>query len=838
MAGKAEVQVVIKARDEASGVLKRITTNLTLMNKAGLAIGIGAALSIGALGVAAVKSFASFDESMTRSLAIMGDVSKVLREDMSDAARQVGRTTLFSAKQAADAYFFLASAGLSAASSIKAMPTVAKFAQAGMFDLALATDLLTDAQSALGLTMRNDVIANMQNMNRVSDVLVKANTLANATVEQFSKSLTREAGAAMKSFKIDIEEGVAVLAAFADQGIKGEVAGGGLSRILRLMTAAAVKNAEAYRELGVSVFDSSGNLNNMADIIADLERALIPLSDKARVSALSMLGFKARVQGIILPLLGTSAAIRRYEKELRSAQGITEEVANKQLKTFNAQVTILKSLLEDFLITVGQKIVPVLSRFVSGLIVLTGGLESMGDAQLRAARGMLEFLKALAETVRFVSAAGAVILALTGNLIGAAGLTVAFIASGKAISFVNDKLQEIDNQIRRNSVTGAQELGTAVEDTADDFGDLEKQVAATGGALSISIDPILAARDAINDLHNELRRLLQLPTQESAREDLQLSRLRLRLLDNEVNIEQAKVKRKEKIVGLEEKIAAFEKRRRTAERNLESQPERRRAFEAEISFLDDKISGVRDEIAIVRESRSEAELLSDSIEKQISILERAARARDLERKALEARGLIADRTLETDLDIIVASERLVEIIQEETEAFSTLTDHLWTQFIPALQASAGAGVAVADSVDKIETAVTEMVSSSMDQLALLGPALAAIGGHFFDFSIPFPTNLGGLRPPPGFQFTPGGQLVPINPPPEGLLGTGAAGTPPGPLAPPATLPPPEPEPPDFLLGPGPGQASRFGGQMTVFIETLLVQNSIQDELASLGIVTP
>ena len=54
-----------------------------------------------------------------------------------------------SAKQAAEAYFYLASAGKTAAQSVALMPTVAKFATAGNFELALATDLLTDAQSAL-----------------------------------------------------------------------------------------------------------------------------------------------------------------------------------------------------------------------------------------------------------------------------------------------------------------------------------------------------------------------------------------------------------------------------------------------------------------------------------------------------------------------------------------------------------------------------------------------------------------------------------------------------------------------------------------------------------------
>ena len=215
---------------------------------------------------------------------------------------------------------------------------------------------------------------------RISDVLVKANTLANATVEQFSSSLTREAGAAMKSFNIDVEEGVAVLAAFADQGVKGEIAGTSFSRILRLMTSAAVNNAEAYRELGISVFDAEGNIRNMADIVGMLEGALTSLSDEERVVALETLGFQARVQGVILPLLGTSSNIREFESALRSAGGTTQEVADKQMQSFFDQLTITWNRIKDVLLTIGEQLVPVLSVLNAMLQQTIGGVDETGEA--------------------------------------------------------------------------------------------------------------------------------------------------------------------------------------------------------------------------------------------------------------------------------------------------------------------------------------------------------------------------------------------------------------------------------------------------------------------------
>jgi TP901 family phage tail tape measure protein len=107
--------------------------------------------------------------------------------------------------EAAESFFFLASAGLDAQQSIEALPQVAAFAKAGMFDMATATDLATDAQSALGLTV-DDAQQNLVNLTRVTDVFAKANALANTSVEQVANAITTKAGVALRSVNKDLEE--------------------------------------------------------------------------------------------------------------------------------------------------------------------------------------------------------------------------------------------------------------------------------------------------------------------------------------------------------------------------------------------------------------------------------------------------------------------------------------------------------------------------------------------------------------------------------------------------------------------------------------------------------
>lgn len=373
MANIGTIEGILRLRDELTPVLAKAGQQMEQagqkIQRAGFAMTKAFTVPISIIGGASVKAFADFDAAMTESLAIMGDVSAEMRGEMVKTAREVAKTLEPSAKEAAESYFFLASAGLNAAQSIEALPLVAKFAQAGQFDMARATDLLTDAQSALGLTIRDDVVANMENMARVSDVLVRANTLANASVEQFSTALTSQAATAARAFGVSLEDTVAVLAAYADQGIKAELAGNSFARMLRLLVPAARQNAKEFDRLGVTVFDLEGNLLPMAEIVRTLSEALDGMSVSQKSAELEALGFKKRMQGVILPLLGMQEAVRGYREELDEATGFTESVAQKQLETFSKQLKLLKDRLIDVAITLGESLVPTLQNFIDKVLI-------------------------------------------------------------------------------------------------------------------------------------------------------------------------------------------------------------------------------------------------------------------------------------------------------------------------------------------------------------------------------------------------------------------------------------------------------------------------------------
>ncbi len=308
------------------------------------------------------QEFSKFNKSITESTSIMIDVTDEQVAQMEKAAKELSINHPKAAHELGKGYYSLASAGWNAEQALAALPGVARFATAGVFELARATELAVSAQSALGMRAK-DPTENLKNLTRVTDVLIRANVLAQASTEQFSVALSNQAGAEAKVAGKSIEEVVAVLAAFADQGIRGQKAGTSFGRVIRLLSKTAVtpKYRQAQKALGFNVFEEgTGEMRNIADIIQNLEQVLKPMSTELQKATLLSFGFSATVQQSLLPLIGTSEEIRRFQKELEAAGGVTKDITQKQLQAFVNQMKTLKNLFGVVMIEIGQIYAPMI----------------------------------------------------------------------------------------------------------------------------------------------------------------------------------------------------------------------------------------------------------------------------------------------------------------------------------------------------------------------------------------------------------------------------------------------------------------------------------------------
>lgn len=310
----------------------------------------GAAIAgIGGGAAIASKMFRNaqgFDRALKRSVAIQG-ASVEQSDRMRKAALEVSKTTQFSAQDAAESFYFLASAGLTVEEQLNSIGTVAKFAQAGAFDMATATDLLTDAQSAMGMSA-GTAAEKLNNLKLMGDTLVAAETLANASTMQFSEAMTNGAAVAARTYGVSLAETIATLAVFADQGTKGAEAGTKFAIVLRDLTTKSIKQKEAFEEQGIAIFDQQGKFRGVTNAVKELTASLAGLEAEQAKQRLMDLGFSDKSVGALQQLIGTADQLESFTETLANVGGTMDRVASESVTDFDNTMAGLNEQFERF----------------------------------------------------------------------------------------------------------------------------------------------------------------------------------------------------------------------------------------------------------------------------------------------------------------------------------------------------------------------------------------------------------------------------------------------------------------------------------------------------------
>lgn len=302
----------------------------------------GALAFVGGLGIDRAigemkRSYMDFNSAFTESTARAIGLTESQRESMKQLARTLSTESTFSATELVKAYNALDGAGLSVEQQMNALRPVMDFATASRVDLAHATEMVTEAQQALGLRSK-DANINMTNMRHVMDVLTRASQISASSTSEFADALNSKTASALRLVDKEMEEGAAVLAAYASQGAKGSVAGMRLTLMLKELQAASRDNTKEWNSLGLRLYDATGRMLPIADIIESLNSKLSGMSGQQRSATLSMLGFSERTRDAVTSLFGMSEKIRFYESSLKEAAGATQSVAENQMKTMEAQL--------------------------------------------------------------------------------------------------------------------------------------------------------------------------------------------------------------------------------------------------------------------------------------------------------------------------------------------------------------------------------------------------------------------------------------------------------------------------------------------------------------------
>lgn len=227
------VQIAGSLDPSLAASLQSAQKGLSGINKASLIAKAGLA----AIGTAAVKfgkdslsTFKGFDDSMRQVQATMNITAETDAEavkKLSDAAKEAGKATKFSASQGADALNYLALAGYDVDKAVATLPKVLNLAAAGNMDLAYTSDLVTDSMSALGV--------GVEGLDTFMDQMTRASQKSNTSIAQLGEAYLKVGGTA-KDLAGGTAELATVMGLLGDNGTKESEAGTSLRNILLSLT--------------------------------------------------------------------------------------------------------------------------------------------------------------------------------------------------------------------------------------------------------------------------------------------------------------------------------------------------------------------------------------------------------------------------------------------------------------------------------------------------------------------------------------------------------------------------------------------------------------------------
>lgn len=342
-----------EASRDADNFDKRMTAYGAKTSNALVAVGAAAAVGIGQ----SINMAMDFDKTM-RMVAVQTKESGAGLEELSDLAIQMGKDTVFSAKDASGAMLELAKGGLTSA-QIKAgaLSATMTLAAAGELEMASAATYVSNGMAMFGLKA--------EDATRVVTALAGGANASSASVESLGLALS-QVGPGAKLAGSSIEETVAVLSAFDAMGIKGSDAGTSLKTMFMRLVPQTEKASGAMEDLGLKFTDARGGILPLRDIAEQLRVKLKGLSAEQKTTALTTLfGSDAYRAAALMAELGAKG-VDKYTAATKD-QTAAQELANVGMSGAAGAWENFKGSVETLAIQLGQKLLPTFTTLANFL---------------------------------------------------------------------------------------------------------------------------------------------------------------------------------------------------------------------------------------------------------------------------------------------------------------------------------------------------------------------------------------------------------------------------------------------------------------------------------------
>lgn len=292
-----------------------------------------------------ISMFTAFDDVARRVQGTTGANAETM-ELLRYQAKELGRTTSWSASEAAEAQFEFAKAGFSNNEILAATPGILDTATAAQMGLAEATEITAGALRMFGLDASKST--------QVGDMLTKTASSTTTDVRDLAESL-KYSGNGAKQFGLSLEQTLGILGQLGNLSLKGSQAGTALQAVFSTLQNS--KKQEMLMNIGVQLTED-GSYRNILDIIEDIKDKTKGMEKAQRESFISQV-FQEQGSQAMNRLLDTpKEELDKLINEVQSSSGFASQLAKILGAGVGGAFKNLTSATEGLGISFGQYLAP------------------------------------------------------------------------------------------------------------------------------------------------------------------------------------------------------------------------------------------------------------------------------------------------------------------------------------------------------------------------------------------------------------------------------------------------------------------------------------------------
>lgn len=283
-----------------------------------------------------IDSGMNFDTAMSQVAATMGTtVDKI--GDVKAKAEEMGRTTKYTATEAAEGMNILAQAGLSADEQISGIGTVLNLASAGAMSLEESASYTAGAVKGFG--------DSMSNASYYADLMAKGATLANTDVRGLGEAFSGSAATA-KNYGQAADSVTLSLLRLAEQNVTGSEASTALNRAMADLYTPTDDASKALDQLGVSAYKANGDAKDFNDLVDELNGSLQGMTAEQKNNALATIFTTQGLQAFNKMTASSDATVQKFWKGIQDSSSSAAQQAATQLDNLKGDITLLSSATE------------------------------------------------------------------------------------------------------------------------------------------------------------------------------------------------------------------------------------------------------------------------------------------------------------------------------------------------------------------------------------------------------------------------------------------------------------------------------------------------------------